>query len=144
VTLNNSGGTPLDTAVTTEGLAKRTACFTSLTASTTYGIAIACDGNLADVANTSFTTKAAPAGGNRTVPIQLGDATTYPTAARATVEYDDNAALSTPATQQNTDCAAACTVSLTIPAGLWYYRVIRQTAADATLHTGPVQPLQVQ
>lgn len=144
VTLDDSGGSPLDTDTTTEGLARRTAIFTGLTAATVYGIDVDCNLESTDVIDSPFTTKATPAGGDRTVPIQIGAALTYPDTARAIVYYDDNAALSTPASTQNTSCAGACTVNLTIPAGLYYYRTCRQTSGDVVLACSGVQPLRVE
>jgi len=93
--------------------------------------------------NISFSTFAASSGA-QTVPLQFGAPYSgLSGAARLTVEYDDNAALSTPATSQNTSCGTGCTVNLSLNAGLYYYRWIWQTAADATLATSAIQALPI-
>jgi hypothetical protein len=139
------GGTTVETITSTEGLAVRTLqSSVALTASTAYTVTQSCEGADTDAQLYAFTTKATPAGGNRTVSISAGDPPTYPTAARATVRYDDNAALSSPLTEQNTNCGSGCTINLTLAAGLWYYRWEWQTAADAVLGVGAVQALQVE
>lgn len=142
--VKDSGGATVDTVTSTSGPAIRTLVTSALTASSTYSATFTCDGAQPDVTPYPFVTQATPAVGDRTVPIQFG---TPPAilvgAARVTVEYDDNAALSTPATVQNTSCGSGCTVSLTIPAGLYYYRWKWQTAADAVLATSTIQALPV-
>lgn len=142
--VKDSGGATVDTVTSTSGQAIRTLVTSALTASSTYSATFTCDGAQPDVTPYPFVTQATPAVGNRTVPIQFG---TPPAilvgAARVTVEYDDNAALSTPATVQNTSCGSGCTVSLTIPAGLYYYRWKWQTAADVVLATSTIQALAI-
>jgi hypothetical protein len=145
-TLQNSGGTEIDSDTSTEGPARRNVSFTGLTAATTYRLVFACEGATPpDVSPSVFTTLATPSGGDRTVPIVFGAPPAFLSgAARITVDYDDNEALSTPASVQNTSCGSGCTVNLTLPAGLYYYRHKWQTAADAVLATSSIQPLLVQ
>jgi hypothetical protein len=143
--LKDNGGATVDTQTSTSGPARRRITFTSLTASSTYSLTLTCDGAQPDVTPYPFTTLATPSGGDRTVPIVFGAPPAFLSgAARITVDYDDNEALSTPASVQNTSCGSGCTVNLTLPAGLYYYRHKWQTAADAVLATSSIQPLQVQ
>jgi hypothetical protein len=129
-------------SLSTSGTATRVGIVSGLTPSTTYNTVLSCDVPSGQE-TPSFTTFPASTG-DRTVPISLGAPSSILTgAARVTVEYDDNAALSSPATVQNTSCGSGCVVSLTIPAGLYYYRHKWQTAADAVLATSAIQPLQV-
>ena len=144
VTLQNAGGTELDNDVSTEGPARRNVYFTGLTASTTYRLVFACEGATPpDISPSTFTTLAAASGGDRTVPIVFGDSH-LTAAARVTVEYDDNEALSSSATVQNTNCGSGCTVNLTIPAGLYWYRHKWQDGSDNVLATSKIQPLLVE
>jgi len=143
--LKDNGGATVDTQTSTSGSARRRLTFTGLTAASTYSLTLTCEGAQPDVTPYPFVTKPAPSGGDRTVPIQLGaPGITLTGVARCSVEYDDNEALSTPATAQNTDCASGGTINLTIPAGLYWYRTLWQTAADATLATSAIQPLLVE
>lgn len=138
------GVSAIETISSTEGLATRhLQTSVALDASTAYTATQSCTDLASDTNEYAFTTKATPAGGDRTVPIQIAAAPTYSGIARATVQYDDNASLSSPTTVQNTDCAGACTINLTLAAGRYWYRVIRQTAGDVTVAVGGVQPLSV-
>lgn len=142
--LLDSGGAELETATSAAGNARRTLSFTGLTAATAYSVIATCTGATPDLTPHPFVTLAAATGGARTVPLQFGAPSSLLVgAARLTVEYDDNAALSTPATSQNTSCGSGCTVNLSLGAGLWYYRWIWQTAADATLATSAIQALPI-
>ena len=143
-TLRNAQGAPIESKTSVSGFAKRSLFFTGLTASTVYSFTFTCDGTQPDISPYPFVTKSTPAGGNRTAPIYVGAPVNLPTAARATVEYDDNEAMSTPASVQNTSCASGCTINLTIPAGQWWYRWIWQTSGDVTISSSPVIPLQVE
>lgn len=144
--LRDGVGATVDTQTSMSGSARRRLYFTGLTASTTYSLTLTCDGAQPDVTPYPFVTKPAPSGGNRTVPIQLGaPGITLTGVARCSVEYDDNPELSSPAPpEQNTNCASGGTINLTIPAGLYWYRTLWQTAADATLATSAIQPLLVE
>lgn len=142
--LRDEDGSTIDTVTSSSGTARRTLAFTGLTAETTYSVIATCSGATPDLTPHAFATAAAASGGARTVPLQFGAPYSgLSGAARLTVEYDDNAALSTPATSQNTSCGSGCTVNLSLNAGLYYYRWIWQTAADATLATSTIQPLVV-
>jgi len=130
------------TVVTTEGPARR--AFTlSLTPSTTYVMTASCDG-YAFVSQATFTTDPTPTGPDRVVRIDLFPSPVHPTAARATVYYDDNAALSSPFSIQNVSCSAACQVYLTLPAGKWFFMVQWQTSADVVLASSTVDLLVVK
>lgn len=144
VILKDNGGATVDTATSTSGFARRRLSFTGLTASTTYSMTFTCDGATPDVTPYPFVTDPAPSGGNRTVPIYIGAPSSIISPARVTVEYDDNEALSSPASVQNTSCGSGCTVNLTIPAGLYWWRQIWQTAGDVTIATSAIQPLLVE
>lgn len=145
VVIKNGVGTTIETITSSEGLAiRRLQTTVALSAATSYTAEQDCVGADIDTTLYSFTTKATPTGGDRTVAIQSGAAATLTGVARATVRYDDNAALSSPATVPNTNCASGCTISLTLAAGRWYYRWEWQDAADAVLGVGTVQPLLVQ
>jgi hypothetical protein len=135
------GQTVLDSITSTTGSATRTVTFSGLSQQTIYGVDVSC--STASAQRTYFQTSAQSTG-DRAVSISFGTITgILPTAARVTVEYDDNEALSSPATTQNTNCGTGCTVSLSLPAGLYYWRHKWQTAADAVLATGAVQPLAI-
>lgn len=141
--VKDNGGATVDTITSTSGPAiRKLVTSVALTASSAYSATFTCAGANPDLTPYPFVTLATPSGGNRTVPLQFGTPTI--TAARLTVEYDDNEALSSPATEQNTSCGSGCTVNLSLAAGLWYYRHKWQTAADVVLATSAVQPLQVQ
>jgi len=149
--LKDSGGTPITTDTSTEGYARRTASFTGLTASTTYKVTTTCQGQMpppvasAGVYDIPFTTLATVAG-DRTIPVSIGTpsaALVAQGAARCTVDYDDNAALTSPTSVQDTSCSSGGSVDMTVPAGITYYRHRWQTAADAVLATGTVQALAV-
>lgn len=132
--------------ISESGPAKRDVVISGLTASTEYRADMTCSKPpLAPVPlqSITFTTLATSSAGDRTVPISFGDSS-LSAAARVTVEYDDNAALSSPATEQNTSCGSGCTVNLTIPAGLWYFRHKWQDGSDNVLATGSVQALLVE
>lgn len=136
-------GSPVGSDLTTEGPARRTSVITGLTPSTAYTATMSCDVPSGED-NISFSTFAASTGA-QTVPLQFGAPPAILVgAARLTVEYDDNEALSSPATSQNTSCGSGCTVNLSLSAGLYYYRHKWQTAADVVLATSAVQALQVQ
>jgi hypothetical protein len=147
VTLKDSGGTPIDTETTTEGPSRRTAIFTGLTASTTYKLSMdTCQGGTRAVADTTFTTLPTPVGGDRTVPVQIGAPSTALAAlgaARCTLDYDDNAGMSSPTSVQDTTCSSGGSADMTVPAGVWYYRWRWQTSGDAVLATGTPQPLNI-
>jgi hypothetical protein len=117
--------------------------FDGLAASSSYGATVDCPFSTSP-GTISFTTNpSSGAQGDRTIPLVFGDSL-LSAAERLTVEYDDNEAMSSPASIQNTSCGSGCTVNLTLPAGLYYYRHKWQTAADAVLATSSIQPLQVQ
>jgi len=143
VTLKNSGGTPIDSSTSTEGPSRRTVSFTGLTAATVYKLSVGCGGAFDWVSDVPFTTMADPGGAAVSVSIQRGNPVVLASLARATVQYDDNPTLATPASVQNTSCGTGCSIALGIARGLWWYRWIWQTAADATLATSDIQPLIV-
>lgn len=137
-----SGETQVGSDLTTEGASRRVSVITGLLASTSYTAVMSCDVPSGED-EVSFTTFPASSGA-QTVSLQFGTpAITLPSVARLTVEYDDNEALSTPATSQNTNCATGCTVNLSLTAGLYYYRWKWQTAADVVLATSAIQALPV-
>lgn len=143
VTLTDSGDSPVDTSTQATGLSRREAIFAGLSASTEYLITIGCDGTIFDwVDDESITTSADPGAGDVTSTVQFGTPT-HASVARATLEYDDNAALSSSTTTQNTSCASGCSIDMTAPGGLQYWRWIWQTAGDVTLATTPVVPLSI-
>jgi hypothetical protein len=144
IELRDGVGATVDVKTSTTGYATRNVFFSGLTAATQYGYLYYCGGAQPDTNVYSFSTKPTPAGGNRTVPISAGAPVNLSTAARATVEYDDNEAMSTPASVQNTSCSLGCTINLTIPAGQWWYRWIWQTSGDVTISSSPIIPLQVE
>jgi hypothetical protein len=144
VVLHDADDVEIDSKTSTSGFAVRNLTFTGLTAATEYSVVGSCVGATPnETPPYPFITFATPTGGARTVPISFGTPN-LSGAERVTVEYDDNEALSSPATSQNTNCGSGCTVNLSLNAGLWYYRHKWQSAADAVLATGAVQPLQVQ
>lgn len=139
------GASTIETISSTEGLPTRILqTSVVLDASTAYTATQSCTGLANDTNAYSFTTKAAPAAGDRTVTIQAGDPKTIGSVARATVRYDDNAALATPATAQNTSCSTGCSIDLTLAAGRWFYRWEWQDSSDNVLAVGSVQPISVQ
>ncbi|MEK9722255.1 MAG: Ig domain-containing protein, partial [Rhodospirillaceae bacterium] len=142
-TLKDEGGATVDTATSAAGYARRTLTFTGLTAATAYSLTMVCVGATPDLTPYPFTTLAAASGGDRTVPIVFGDSH-LTAAARVTVEYDDNEALSSSATVQNASCGSGCTVNLIIPAGLYWYRHKWQDGSDNVLATSKIQPLLVE
>jgi hypothetical protein len=143
-TLRDNGGATVEVKTSSSGYARRSLFFTGLTAATAYSFIFTCDGATPNLTPYAFITKPTPTGGNRTVPISAGAPVNLPTVARATVEYDDNEAMSTPASVQNTSCSLGCTINLTIPAGQWWYRWIWQTSGDVTISSSPIIPLQVE
>lgn len=143
VTLFDALGSEFDTATSLSGPARRNLVVEGLTAETLYSATVSCEGTQVALP-LPFVTRATPSVGARTVPVSFGAPPgILSTAARITVDVDDNEALSSPTNVQNTSCAAACDVDLSLSAGLYYYRWRRQSAADAVLATSPVQPLVV-
>lgn len=144
VVKTSPGGTTVETITSTSGPSRRKLVTSvALTAATTYTAEQSCEGAATDAILHPFATLATPSGGNRTVPISLKPPAVLSTAARVTVDYGTTTSVAD-GSVQNTNCASGCTVNLTIPAGLMYYRWRWQTAADAVLATSAVQPLQVQ
>lgn len=143
--VKDSGGATVETVTSTSGPAvRRLATSVALTAASTYSATFTCSGATPDMTPYPFVTLAAPVGGARTVPLVFGaPSSVLSGAARLTVEYDDNEALSSPATQQNTSCGSGCAVNLSLTAGLYYYRWKWQTAADVVLATSTIQALPV-
>jgi hypothetical protein len=129
------------TFTSSSGFATRPLALTGLTAATAYNIDITCPTATAN--RVTSTTLATASGGNRTVPVSLKPSALLATAARVTVDYGTTTAV-VDGSVQNTDCASGCTVNLTLPAGLRYYRWRWQTSGDAVIATSAVQPLQVQ
>jgi hypothetical protein len=141
VSVEETDETPVDSDISTEGLSRRTVVFTGLTASTDYQVTIDCGSDFDDAVDEPFSTTATPAGGNINVNIQSGEPSTLSNVARATVEFDDNVALSSSSTVQNTSCASGCIITISVPKGLQYYRWIWQTSGDATVALTPVYPI---
>lgn len=143
VQLQNSGGTQIDSTTTTEGFSTREAQFSGLTASTAYRFVLSCQGaSPADISPSSFTTRPTPSVGNRSFVISLGEHF-LTKVARVTVDYGTTTAVAD-GSVQNTSCASGCNVTLTIPAGVRYYRVRWQDAADVVLATGVAQRILVE
>lgn len=137
-------GATVETITSTEGLASRTLLTTqALTAATTYSAEQSCVGSNSDPTVYIFTTPAAPAAGNRTVPISAKAPGILSTAARLTVDHGTTTAVDV-GSVQNTSCGSGCTVNLTLAAGRHYYRLRWQDASDNVLATSAVQPISVQ
>jgi hypothetical protein len=115
---------------------------TGLTPTSEYFVAVDCGTTWGGaVSYTNFTAASVP-GGNRTVPISIGDPANA-SITRCIVDYDDNPDLSTPTSAQDTTCGSGGEVEMTVPAGITYWRVRHQDSGDNVLATGTVQPLSV-
>jgi hypothetical protein len=92
-----------------------------------------------------YTASADAPGGTVVSPFQFGaPIAQLTTAARLTLRYDDNAAMASPTSVQNTSCSSGCTVTPTLPVGVNYIDWCWQTAADANLACSKVNTITVQ
>lgn len=150
VTLQDSGGSTITTNTLSTGLSKRETSFTGLTPSTNYKIVADCGGYVPTAGDAfsadSFTTTAATSSGNRTIPITVTPSTVLSSAARVTVDYGTTSSVAD-GSVQNTSCTNAgggCTVNLTLPKGVEYWRVRWQDSSNNVLATGLAQALTVK
>jgi hypothetical protein len=124
----------------TSGGSRRAVALTGLTNGQSYAITVDCGDVDGDIAGT--VAAVTPTVGNRTVPIGVTPSAILTTAARVTVDYGTTSAVSD-GSVQNTSCGSGCTVNLTLPAGIHYWRARWQTSGDAVIATGTPQMMTV-